>query len=86
MLIEKVLDPPSFLRRGKQDGQDIYQVYNKMGYGFLESVYENVGLILNFGESKVEIKRKARTLCSDEQDKPIVGSSTHAIFDNAHRH
>ena len=114
-----------------------YRVYNKMGYGFLESIYEkcllielrkaglqaesqkqitvlyegqnvgdfmadivvenqiiielksvrrvvkahemqlvnyltatkkDVGLILNFGEEKVEIKRKVRTLKSDEQD------------------
>ena len=50
-----------------------YHVYNKLGFGFLESVYEKclmielpkegmkpVGLLLNFGESKVEVKRKVR--------------------------
>ncbi len=30
-----------------------YRVYNKMGFGFLESVYE-------IGERKVEIKRKVK--------------------------
>ncbi len=69
-----------------------YRVYNKMGFGFLESVYEKcmlielskaglnaesqkpilvnylvatgkpTGLILNFGESKVDIKRKVKDL------------------------
>jgi len=48
-----------------------YDVYNKMGFGFLESVYEKcmlvatrkpVGLILNFAERKVEIKLKVREL------------------------
>ncbi len=47
-----------------------YRVYNKMGFGFLESVYEKcllielrkVGLILNSGERKVEIKRKVKEL------------------------
>ena len=70
-----------------------YRVYNKMGFGFLESVQEKclpceihvsdseayfigevqmvnylvatgrpVGLILNFGERKVEIKRKVKDL------------------------
>ena len=80
-----------------------YRVYNKMGFGFLESVYEKcllielrkagldtesqksitvyydnerevqlvnylvatgkpVGLILNFGERKVEVKRKIKDL------------------------
>ncbi|MDL1969244.1 MAG: GxxExxY protein [Deltaproteobacteria bacterium] len=35
-----------------------YRVYNKLGYGFLERVYEiEVGLLLNFGP-KPEIKRK----------------------------
>ena len=32
-----------------------YRVYNEMGFGFLESVYETgklVDLILNFGEKK----------------------------------
>ena len=39
-----------------------YRVYNKMGFGFLESVYEKclLILILNFGERKVEIKRKVK--------------------------
>ena len=69
-----------------------YKVYNKMGYGFLESVYEkcmlieikkiglkaenqipikvyydneivaelDIGLLINFGTNKVEIKRKER--------------------------
>ncbi len=37
-----------------------YRVYNKMGFGFIES------LILNFGERKVEIKRKV----SDSSDSP----------------
>ena len=74
-----------------------YNVYNRMGFGFLESVYEKcivddtiilelksvrriakaheiqlvnylvatgkpVGLLINFGEHKVEIKRKLREL------------------------
>ncbi len=69
-----------------------YQVYNKMGFGFLESVYEkclmlelnktglkakahevklvnylnatqkDIGLIIDFGEKEVEIKRKFRKL------------------------
>lgn len=40
-----------------------YRVYNKLGYGFLEKIYENaiskieVGLLLNFGH-KPAIKRK----------------------------
>ena len=33
-----------------------------------ELTEEIIGLILNFGEGKVEIKRKVRTLKSDEQD------------------
>ncbi len=47
-----------------------YNVYNKMGFGFLERQLVNylvatgkpVGLILNFSESKVEIKRKIKNL------------------------
>jgi len=36
-----------------------YRVYNKLGYGFLEKVYENAMMIeLNFG-TKPEVKRKA---------------------------
>ena len=36
-----------------------YRVYNKLGYGFLEKVYENAMMIkLNFG-TKREVKRKA---------------------------
>ncbi len=44
-----------------------YRVYNKLGYGFLEKIYENammiefrieVGLLLNF-VPKPELKRKA---------------------------
>ena len=36
-----------------------YRVYNRMGFGFLESATgKSVGLILNFEERKVEIKRK----------------------------
>jgi hypothetical protein len=52
-----------------------YRVFNQMGYGFLESVYEMgnylvatekaVGLIINFGERKVEIKRKVRDFDED---------------------
>ena len=38
-----------------------YRVYNRMGYGFL-------GLIINFGERKVEIKRKVRDFDEDLQD------------------
>ena len=50
-----------------------YRVYTKLGFGFLESVYEKcliialrkegmkpVGLLLNFGESKIAVKRKVR--------------------------
>ena len=42
-----------------------YNVYNKLGFGFLESVYLNglrrdIGLLLNFGPSGVEVKRKFR--------------------------
>ena len=40
-----------------------YRVYNRMGFGFLKSATgKPVGLILNFGERKVEIKRKIREL------------------------
>jgi len=45
-----------------------YCVYNKMGFGFLESVYEKCMLIelhkagLNFGEREVEVKRKVKDL------------------------
>jgi hypothetical protein len=81
-----------------------YRVYNKMGYGFLESVYEKclmielekaglqaesqkpiiveyegesvgefvaeIGLIPNFAEEKVEVRRKVRSLMNlDQQDK-----------------
>ena len=36
-----------------------YRVYNKLGYGFLEKVYENARMIeLDFG-TKPEVKRKA---------------------------
>jgi len=36
-----------------------YRVYNKLGYGFREKVYENAMMIeLNFG-TKPEVKRKA---------------------------
>ncbi|MGB7000962.1 MAG: GxxExxY protein [Halobacteriota archaeon] len=36
-----------------------YRVYNILGYGFLEKVYENAMMIeLNFG-TKPEVKRKA---------------------------
>jgi len=38
-----------------------YRVYNRMGYGFLESVYEKC-LVLNFGERRVEVKRKVKDL------------------------
>ena len=40
-----------------------YRVYNKMGFGFLESVYETgklVGLILHFGEKKLKLNVKSR--------------------------
>ena len=58
-----------------------YRVYNKLGFGFLESIYEkclmielqkkgikaesqatgkDVGLLLNFGQRKVEVRRKVR--------------------------
>jgi hypothetical protein len=45
-----------------------YTVYNRMGFGFLESVYyltatnKEIGLVLNFGPEKMEIKRKIRVL------------------------
>jgi hypothetical protein len=48
-----------------------YRVYNKMGFGFLEEVQlvnylvatgKPAGMILNFGETKVEIKRKVKDL------------------------
>ena len=60
-----------------------YMVYNRMGYGFLESVRQiiqahevqmvnylvatekAVGLIINFGERKVEIKRKVKDFDED---------------------
>ncbi|KAF5436150.1 PD-(D/E)XK nuclease superfamily protein [Candidatus Methanophagaceae archaeon] len=36
-----------------------YRVYNKLGYGFLEKVYENAMMMeLNFG-TKPAVKRKA---------------------------
>ena len=36
-----------------------YRVYNKLGYGFLEKVYENAMMIeFNFGTTP-EVKRKA---------------------------
>jgi len=50
-----------------------------MGFGFLESVYErsylvatgkDVGLLLNFTEDKVEVKRKVRTLKKTDQQDP----------------
>jgi len=37
-----------------------YSVANILGFGFLEKVYENalaVGLLINFGSSRIEIKR-----------------------------
>jgi hypothetical protein len=44
--------------------KSFYNVFNELGYGFLEKVYENallieleVGLVLNFGK-KPEFKRK----------------------------
>ncbi len=48
----------------------LHRVNNKMGFGFIESVYEkcllielcNAGLIFNFGERKVEIKLKIKDL------------------------
>ncbi|MBU1055276.1 MAG: hypothetical protein KKC46_15850 [Proteobacteria bacterium] len=50
-----------------------YQVYNNLGFGFLESVYRKqlvnylvatgieVGLLINFGLMGVYVKRKYRT-------------------------
>jgi hypothetical protein len=36
-----------------------YQVYNKLGYGFLEKVYENAMMIKLIFGTKPEVKRKA---------------------------
>jgi GxxExxY protein len=40
-----------------------YRVYNKMGFGFLESVYEKCLMIeLRKSDLKVEVRRKLREL------------------------
>ena len=49
-----------------------YRVYNKMGFGFLEhevqlvnylvATGKPVGLLINFGEFKVDIKRKLKEI------------------------
>ena len=39
-----------------------YNVYNKMGYGYLISTGIDVGILINFGQEGVEIKRKVRDL------------------------
>ena len=57
-----------------------YRVYNKMGFGFLESVYEKcllielrkAGLFLNFGERKAEIKRKVKACPGVTQKSPFM--------------
>ncbi len=48
-----------------------YRVYNRMGYGLLESVYKKMFVVLtiNFGEQKVGIKRKVRDFDEDLQDE-----------------
>jgi len=78
-----------------------YNVYNKMGFGYLESVYEKcllielekaglmfedqkpinvnydgrpVGLLINFGEEKVQVKRKIKNLkdLNNNPENPVI--------------
>jgi len=49
--------------------REIIKAYEVQLINYLIATRKPVGLIINFGEKKVEIKRKVKILRIDEQDK-----------------